>query len=825
MRIPKRFLVLTHNHNKRRVVALTVLSGCLFLAPAAWAQANTTNVTQQAKTFLAELKARMQGGSHLFHQTHDVAISDPTIQSAAPAASSVLPQFAFGGGWYSALYFTNLTGAAVSFPVSFVSDAGTPLTVPSLGGSTTQVKLAAYGTAIVEAPNVGSLLQGYAAFTLPSGVFGYGVFRQSVPGQSDQEAVVPLSDAGASSNTLTWDEMNLVTAVAIVNPSSTAATVAVTLWDENGNTIGTSSVALPPNSKTAAALRSLPGLSGMVGKRGSAQFTVSAGSVAVLGLRFDGLAFTSIPTTTSASVSSSRSSVLPQFAFGGGWYSALYFTNLTGAAVSFPVNFVGDAGTPLTVPSLGGSTTQVNLAAYGTAIVEAPNVGSLLQGYAAFTLPSGVFGYGVFRQSVPGQSDQEAVVPLSDAGASSNTLTWDEMNLVTAVAIVNPSSTAATVAVTLWDENGNTIGTSSVALPPNSKTAAALRSLPGLSGMIGKRGSAQFTVSTGSVAVLGLRFDGLAFTSIPTAGASGNVVAERALAQTGLGIGLASTVLQSQFAMVEQVILQNVSCTALPGGGSVRWSGSGGAMTTYYGSYCTQPYVVTSPNTTVTTGNNQLVASETASYYGLSGTMIGTLTLNETVLVGDTTWNVYGLGVFTPATGARTPVQLGLSCSLSDTTNTCAGGVAQDFPALGMAIGAVSPLTLSGSNATGPVGFTGAGSVVTGPIGSLTLTAPSPTSLVVQGGAPFTSTACSGSAASFSLFPPTPTSWTLADSAHDQQLQISVVDNTTRNLTITIKEVSTGITLATGALDQSGSGTITYSDGSIAAITNWTLAD
>jgi P pilus assembly chaperone PapD len=814
--------MLTHNHNKRRVAALTVLSGCLFLAPAAWAQTNTTNVTEPARTFLKELKARMHGGSNLFDQTHDVAVFDPTVQPAAPAPSSVLPQFVFGGGWYSALYFTNLTAGAVSFPVNFVSDAGTPLTVPSLGGSTTQVKLAAYGTAIVEAPNVGSQLQGYATFTLPSGVFGYGVFRQSVPGQADQEAVVPLSDAGASSITLTWDEMNLVTAVAIVNPSSTAATVAVTLWDENGNTIGTSSVALPPNSKTAAALRSL-GLSGMVGKRGSARFSVSAGSVAVLGLRFDGLAFTSIPTTTGASESSSRSSVLPQFVFGGGWYSALYFTNLTGAAVSFPVNFVGDAGAPLTVPSLGGSTTQVKLAAYGTAIVEAPNVGSLLQGYAAFTLPSGVFGYGVFRQSVPGQSDQEAVVPLSDAGASSNTLTWDEINLVTAVAIVNPSSTAATVAVTLWDENGNTVGTSSVTLPPNSKTAAPLRNLGlGLSGMVGKRGSAQFMVSTGSVDVLGLRFDGLAFTSIPTTGASGNVVVERALAQTGLGIGLASTVLQSQFAMLQQVIEQSEACTALPGGGSVRWTGSG-VGTTYYG-YCTQPYVVTSPNTTVTTGNNQLAVSETATYYGLNGTIIGTLTLDETVLVGDTT-NLYGLGIFTPAAGARTPVQLGLSCSLSGTTNTCAGGVAQDFPALGIAIGAVTPLTLTASNATGPVGFTGGGSVVTGPIGSLTLTAPSPTSLVVQGGTPFASTACSGSAGAFDLFPPTPTSWTLADSAHDRQLQISVVDNTTRNLTITIKEVSTGITLATGALDQSGTGTITYSDGSIAAITNWTLAD
>ena len=32
---------------------------------------------------------------------------------------------------------------------------------------------------------------------LPIGVTGYGVFRQSVPGAADQEAVVPLRYAGA----------------------------------------------------------------------------------------------------------------------------------------------------------------------------------------------------------------------------------------------------------------------------------------------------------------------------------------------------------------------------------------------------------------------------------------------------------------------------------------------------------------------------------------------------------------------------------------------------------------------------------------------------
>jgi hypothetical protein len=54
-------------------------------------------------------------------------------------------------------------------------------------------------------------------------------------------------------------------------------------------------------------------------------------------------------------------------------------------------------------------------------------------------------------------------------------------------------------------------------LAAKSKTAIALRDLPGLGAMAGKRGSADFTVAFGNVAVLGLRFGGAAFTSIPTA--------------------------------------------------------------------------------------------------------------------------------------------------------------------------------------------------------------------------------------------------------------------------------------------------------------------
>ncbi len=259
----------------------------------------------------------------------------PALTAALPA--TVLPQFAYGGGWYSALYFTNFSSTAVSFPVSFVRDGGTPLAVPSLGGATATVNLAAHGTAVLEAPNSGALVQGYAAFTLPDGVTGYGVFRQSVPGQLDQEAVVPLSDAGASSTYLTWDETNFTTAVAMVNPSLTAAQIQVTVWDDGGNVIGRASVSLPPMNKTATVLRSLAGLAGMAGKRGTAQFTAVGGSIAVLGLRFNGLAFTSIPSTAGTGAANPANAVLPQIAFGGGWYSALYFSNYTDSPVSFAV--------------------------------------------------------------------------------------------------------------------------------------------------------------------------------------------------------------------------------------------------------------------------------------------------------------------------------------------------------------------------------------------------------------------------------------------------------------------------------------------------------
>ena len=222
--------------------------------------------------------------------------SPPSV-TATPSVTMVLPQFVFGGGWHSALYFTNTSGNRVSFPVNFFSETGGPLVVPSVGGSSVTIDLAPRATSIIEAPNVGSLTQAYASVVLPNAVRGYGVFRLSVSGVPDQEAIVPLSESSGTTSTLIWDETSFVTGIAIVNPSNTQANISVVVYDTSGTTISSFSISLGPGNKVATALKELPGLSGLTGSRGSAQFTAASGNLAVLGLRFNGVTFTSIPTT------------------------------------------------------------------------------------------------------------------------------------------------------------------------------------------------------------------------------------------------------------------------------------------------------------------------------------------------------------------------------------------------------------------------------------------------------------------------------------------------------------------------------------------------
>jgi len=233
----------------------------------------------------------------------NTALTQAQIQQLAgfaTGARKIMPQFVFGGGWYSAMYFSNTGIATVIFPVSFTADNGTAMTnIPLITGGATAVTLAPGASTVIEAANVGPLTQGYASFIAPPGIIGYGVFRQTLPialNEPDQEAVVPFSSANTTTSTLLWDDRISATAVAIANPNASPVTVTVTVTNSDGSLIGT--VTLPPlapNGHTAFVLHDV--VPGTAGNRGTAIFSAGSGNVAVLGLRATGVALTSIPTT------------------------------------------------------------------------------------------------------------------------------------------------------------------------------------------------------------------------------------------------------------------------------------------------------------------------------------------------------------------------------------------------------------------------------------------------------------------------------------------------------------------------------------------------
>jgi hypothetical protein len=318
------------------------------------------------------------------------------------------------------------------------------------------------------------------------------------------------------------------------------------------------------------------------------------------------------------------------------------------------------------------------------------------------------------------------------------------------------------------------------------------------------------------------------------------LVEQRILTQEGLAIALASTVLQSQLAILVYSEEGSTGCETLTGGtGSAKLISKQtvdsttykAVVTVYFDSACKIPYIMA--NATVTKSSSGITVAETADYTQQTGTALGTMTLNESAFISDAgITGVSGLGQFAPTSGAPT-VNLGLECQLPTKSPPppfpCSGGIAQNFPELKTALASVTPLDLklkkSGSSYS--VSFEGKKSeMVSGALGALSITAPTDTSLGIGGTyKKYGSAATEGSAAQFSLFPPTPTLWSIKDTANDTMFSIAVTSDTTRTSTGTVSQISTGNILATFDVDQSGTGSITYSDKSSEPITSWLLAD
>jgi hypothetical protein len=223
-----------------------------------------------------------------------------TKNIAVFAGDTVIPHMVDGGGWATSVTLTNLDLMKITVTVLFIRSDGTDLSVPVNGQGTVrgmEVTLDP-GTTLTfsTAGTAGTTTSGWAYIVKGTrdAVGGMAVFRQSVPGRPDFEAVVPIVSSFDDRAVLLFDNTNgFVSAAAFANPNPRAATVQFTVRGENAAVLERKSLTLDPLTHTAGTIPAT--FPSTAGRRGSIEFQVSNGfGVGALGLRFNpGGSFTS----------------------------------------------------------------------------------------------------------------------------------------------------------------------------------------------------------------------------------------------------------------------------------------------------------------------------------------------------------------------------------------------------------------------------------------------------------------------------------------------------------------------------------------------------
>jgi len=210
----------------------------------------------------------------------------------------LIPQFVDGGFWQTSVTMVNLESHNTSFDILFFQDNGTDFVAPVVGmGPVRSVHIALSPLASATFQTEGTAMfvtTGWALLSQPGtdaiGVFA--IFRQTSPGGQPQEAVVPAVSQTENHFVMPFDNAGFITGIALANPTLNIVNFPVNIRDEKGQLIDTRNFSLGPSSHTSFSLPNAWGTT--AGKRGTIEFITSGFGLGVLGLRFNGAAFTSL---------------------------------------------------------------------------------------------------------------------------------------------------------------------------------------------------------------------------------------------------------------------------------------------------------------------------------------------------------------------------------------------------------------------------------------------------------------------------------------------------------------------------------------------------
>ena len=465
-----------------------------------------------------------------------------TTASTTPGLHYVgsMAQLASGNYWKTTITLVNHGAAAARARLNFFNNSGEPLslaiTYPSLPPadpvllSSVERSIepgASFSFSTTGPDDVETV--GWAQMLTDGDISGFAVFRQKV--HREQEAVVPLETHNSDSYVLWFNNSgDFITGLAVANNSTSAASIPVIVRDEAGNQIHTQTLELAGLGHISGALTAIIGNTG--GKVGSVEFrTPPGGQISVLGLRFNGISFTTIPVLDRLlqTATAPLTSLIPagsgaQLASGHYWETTITLVNKGNFPARAKLDFFDNQGSPLVLPLTFPATPGVaavmlsslertlapgaSLSVSSTGPVDIETVG-----WARLSSDGDVGGFAIFRQDVDGA--QEALVPM-EIGNPGAWLQWFDNTgtFASGVAVVNNAATPASIPVIVRDEAGAQIHTQTVELAGQGHISGALSAIVGNTG--GRVGSVEFrTPQNGAITVLGLRFNGVSFTTIP----------------------------------------------------------------------------------------------------------------------------------------------------------------------------------------------------------------------------------------------------------------------------------------------------------------------
>ncbi len=169
--------------------------------------------------------------------------------------------------------------------------------------------------------------------------------------------------------------------VAVANPSGNPANITLSLRDNTGKVLATTGFALAAHQQTARFVTQLFASSAAVPSDLTGTLAITSDiPVAVVGLRFRGLNFSTEPATIlgpasgvpviSTGVGGPAAVILAHFAVGGGWASEIVMANVSAAELTVRVDLFANDGTPLSTTlnnQTGSSFVNISIPAGGVA--------------------------------------------------------------------------------------------------------------------------------------------------------------------------------------------------------------------------------------------------------------------------------------------------------------------------------------------------------------------------------------------------------------------------------------------------------------------------